>query len=671
MNFLVWYNPLTWLGDVKNEIVGAVVKAVRTMFYQFSVTIYKIVIYLYNTFETLCNARILNNDIIQQLATRIGLILGIIMLFMVSISFIQMLLEPDNVSDKEKGAVNVIKKVFVVIVMFGVSNFTFSALYQFQKAVINSNIISKFILPNSVDTDKFGGVLAAELFIAFYDVDPILKDSIDTSDNSVDLEEGGPEFCQYLVYGLKTNIANDYNFELGYYCLNEHTDVYMTNTPSSEKKQQIHIIDFNMLLCPIVGCICIWMLFSYCIMVGTRVIIISFLEIISPMAFISYLSPKKDTMFSKWLKLYTATYLDAFIRIAIINFVVFLIATIFTYAETSTFWNSVGNPDGFTKKFIMVLIVLSLLTFAKKAPDLLKDLFPNNSASKLGFGITSPKQMFDNMLFGNVVSWVPKAAAGVAGGALGGAAIGLLSGSPGGIFGGLLKGGLSGLKGQGFSKTASGAWKSNKESIKKMRDIRTNGGNWLGYQTAKIQKGLGMRTAGEDDKLRVDKITDYIKFKDEIEGYAKNSSRIKTLERTYEAIKQAGRLRGESDDHYTARIEAARQNWKRAMEATVSSSMAGHDIDYYEATIQRNIATGKWEVVNAATTSTITHRSIESGISSSISSKQQELNRVGGSLGYGNASDYATMDAINNQAKADVAKITSTEEYSRNKANNG
>ena len=373
MNFLVWYNPLTWLGDVANEIVGSIVKAIRTLFYQLSVVIYKIVISLYNTFDTLCNARILNNDIIKQMSIRIGLILGIVMLFMVTISFIQMLLEPDNINDKEKGAVNIIKKVLIVIVMFAVSNFAFGTLYQFQKVVINSNIISKLLLPNSVDTDKFGGVLAAELFIAFYDVDSILKDSFDTSDNIVDPE--GAEFCQNLVYALKTNIANDYNFELGYYCLNEHIVV---DVPNADKQQEMHIIDFNLLLSPIVGCVCIWMLFSYCIMVGTRVIIIAFLEIISPMAFISYLSPKKDTMFSKWLKLYTATYLDAFIRIAIINFVVFLIATIFTYGETNTFWVSVESPDGSTKKFIMVLIVIALFTFAKKAPEMLKQLFPNN-----------------------------------------------------------------------------------------------------------------------------------------------------------------------------------------------------------------------------------------------------------------------------------------------------
>lgn len=617
-------------------------EGIRDIFLDICIFIYRKIFEFYEIFERLCKSRILDTDTLNSIARRIGLLLGIIMLFIVSFSIIQMILEPEKLTDKEKGIGNITKKIILVIVMLGTSSFIFNTLYSVQRKIIDSHIISKIILPYTADTENFGGVLSANLFTTFF------KANISSYEG--DIKRLKEEIIAKNSYSIAKDLVNQSKHDVCilFICLYDFGGF---------------VIYFDWVWCPIFGLAALYFLFSYCISVGTRSIQLAFLEIISPMAIVSYLSPKKDTMFEKWWKLYFSTYIDVFIRIMIINLVVFLISVLFDESMSTTFWNSVGGDR--SEDWIKVFMVLALLTFGKKAPDLLKDLFPAG-ASKLGLGMSSPKNLFNDMAF----SWIPKAATGVVGGALGGAAIGILSGSPGGIFGGLLKGGLSGLKGQGFSKTASSAWKSNKESIKKMRDIRANGGDWLGYKVAKVQKGLSIRTAGENDKQRVDKINDYIKYKDEIEGYAKNSKTVKTLERTYEAIKQAGRLRGESDDHYTARIEAARQNWKRAMEATVSSSMTGRDIDYHEATIQRNITTGKWEVVDVAATSSIIHSSIEPGISSSISSKQEELNRVGNSLGYGATNNYATMDAINNQAKADAAHITSTKEYSRNKANN-
>ena len=52
---------------------------------------------------------------------------------------------------------------------------------------------------------------------------------------------------------------------------------------------------------------------------------IAFLQIVSPMAIVSYLSPKKDNMFTKWLNIYGSTYIDVFVRVAIINFACLII----------------------------------------------------------------------------------------------------------------------------------------------------------------------------------------------------------------------------------------------------------------------------------------------------------------------------------------------------------
>lgn len=391
-----------WLSQVPSTIGGAILKGAKTLFFSLDTFIYKLIIDLYDMFINLCTVRLLSNDTLQLLSERIGIVLGVVMLFFVILSFVQMLLNPDAITDKEKGAVSIIKKTIIVIVMLGVSNYAFSALYNVQKIVVESNIISKILLPYRIETEingeqtsntetvmdnqKFGSLLSEELFMSFYRLEEFQEDA----KMSIE-DENLYTACQATVNAFRTQIINYNRFDLGYNCLNEDITVsFKVDNSNSSNEQETSIVNFNWPLSVICGIFVVYMIFMYCLKVGVRMVQLMFLEIISPMAFVSYLSPKKDTMFNKWEKMYFATYIDVFIRIAIINFVFFLIATLFSTNGVTglKFSESMSNVNGYTKSFYTVVIILALLTFAKKAPDLLKSLLPE-SASKLGFGMSS------------------------------------------------------------------------------------------------------------------------------------------------------------------------------------------------------------------------------------------------------------------------------------------
>lgn len=357
-----------------------VVGALRELIYNLSAFVYQIIIYLYKIFEKLCSARILDSEILDSMASRVGVILGIIMLFMTMFSVVQLVLEPEKLTDKEKGVGNIVKKILIVIVMLGMSSSVFSLMYGVQKTIIKSGIINKFLLPYELTEDaeeNFGGLLASNLFTAFFDLHERYK---------VDGIDGNEEGIQTCVNSLRGEIIAYGTFSQGLTCIN--------NKDSNDN----YYVDFNWILLPIVGAFAVYFIFSYCLSVGMRTFQLTVLEVISPMAIVSYLSPKKDTMFQKWWKIYFSTYVDVFIRIAIINVSVFLIGVIFDANMSGTFWESVGGKttEWYTNTLLTVFIIISLLMFAKKAPDLLKELFPG-APSKLGFGITPPKKLLDNM----------------------------------------------------------------------------------------------------------------------------------------------------------------------------------------------------------------------------------------------------------------------------------
>jgi len=398
-----------WLSSVLDSVSGTILAGIRTLCFSLCSFIYQAIIFVYNIFDKLCSGRFLSNEILQAFAERIGVILGLVMAFIVIFSLIKMVLDPEKVSDKEMGAAALVKRIIFAIVMLGVSTYVFNLLYTVQKVVIESNAISKLFLPVQIDeenSDNFGNILSVELLSAFYYIDEEqFKDNVPAEVSN----------CIGTVNEFKNQIIQAENFQLGYQCLNEAVEV-----DSSE----VFIVNYNWLLSIVVGVIVLYLLFVYCIKVGVRMAQLMFLEIIAPMAIVSYVAPKKKTMFSEWIKIYVSTYIDVFIRIAIINFVVFIIATIFTTTENGfEFWGSIGDTTTTERNFILVIIIIALLTFAKKAPDLLKDLL-GSSASKLGFGVSSPKQLFDGMLGGTSIRKGVTAGAKMA---TAGTAIGLLS----------------------------------------------------------------------------------------------------------------------------------------------------------------------------------------------------------------------------------------------------
>ena len=573
MLFLKWWQPSTWLSGVSDGVIGAVIKGLRSIFYSIISMLYKFIIDLYWLFNTLCTGRLLDNSVMQELSKRVGLILGVVMLFYVVFSFIKMLVDPDTISDNTKGAGSVIKKCIIVIIMLGISSFVFDTLYMVQRVVVQNNIISKVFLPYDIDTENFGGVLSAELLSSFYKI----SDSIPSDDKKSNSEV---QTCQQVVYTLQDKIVENADFELGNTCLNESIKVDQDDGEAHE----ITMIDFNWLIGIAAGIAVIYFLIVYCIQVGVRMVQLAVLEIISPMAIVSYLAPKQDTMFSKWSKLYISTYIDVFIRIAIINFVVFLIATIFDTNGGWTFWESLNNPKN--QSVIVITMVIALLAFAKKAPDLIKDLFPTGS-SKLGFGGMSSKDIFaGGLLKSGVKTGAKVATAGTAIGLLGSAAsaysrfkinrengknvLQSAFGAAGGAVAALPRGLRSGAaKGNIFSNISKGFDKQ-RDIDDKYDELISGGGSTAGKYAASISSHFGETKGQRYNRIIAnnEKVSKSVK---DLEDMAENFKAVK-LKKTSWKNAQA---RGATDSELKAKYD----DYKRAKDEAITTALQGRNFD--------------------------------------------------------------------------------------------
>lgn len=342
--------------------------------------IYSLISILFDVFYNLANIRILNaryevNGVwhdapITVIYKRVTLLLGIIMVFYVTFQFIKYVLEPDTFSDKEKGGEKLVFKLIIVVVLMGTVPTIFDKAYDIQRLILNSHLIDKVLIGNTnSNMGSFGRNLSANVFSLFYYPDVSISEELICED---ELE------CQEIV---KMNLGG----------LTRAGSMPVITTGLGKKVSEgRYAIHFDAWFAMGVGLFLCYILVLYVIDVGVRVAQLTYLQIIAPIPIIAYLSPKKDGMFQKWVKQCVITFLDLFIRLFIIYFMLLVISNI----SISSIGESINaNVDETTKTWVYITLILGLLLFAQKAPKLIQELFPNMGAAMGNFGFKPGDRM--------------------------------------------------------------------------------------------------------------------------------------------------------------------------------------------------------------------------------------------------------------------------------------
>lgn len=407
---------MMWINDLIFSIVGGLF----TIFFAFAENLD-----LKNNFESL-----------GYIVDRIMVLCGLLMMFKLLFSFIVYLTAPDQMDDNSKGAGALIKNTVIVVIMLVSVQFGFSLLYQLQTAIISGQVIPKLVL--GVDTSSAVNNPDGEITVA----DQITYMSwipfFVTQDkkNSETCLESDSDACENVRLAVSDSI-------LGYGAAD--------NLNSYDRDE----IKCHTILSAIAGIFLICMLIAFIIDVGVRAFKLMFLEMISPIPIISYIDPSTQSHLKNWLKVTGATFIDLFLRIALIMLAILLFSNIRVFAS-----GLLDGLSGLTWAVAYFLIFVSIFFFAKAVPELLKTIF----GLEMGNSSINPVKGF----VGTMAGLTTMAAGGLIGGVLGAAhAKGGVGSRAAGFFGGSLTGGLAGTRGFGtrnlndfrknFANSAKGA----------------------------------------------------------------------------------------------------------------------------------------------------------------------------------------------------------------------
>lgn len=394
-----------------------------------------------------------SKDVTEIIYTRIYTVLAIFMVFKLTFSFIKYVVSPDTMVDKEQGVGKIIARTLTMLAILIILPTIFfkSDIFPGQNAPILTMLqngviktLPKVILGISDDNGNTtttakenGNVMALNMLSSLYYPNECKDAAVCDSDNKLT-----------SLSGFSTSLN-------------------MTDTNSS------YVYYYMWPLTTLCGIILVFILVGIAVDVAIRVFKLMILQMIAPIPVMTYIDPKssKDGAFNSWIKTFTTTYLDIFIKLGTVYLLLLLVKEFFSGKLFGNVYKTLGFASG---NFVMIFLIIGLFQFAKQAPKFIKD----------ALGI---KDSGGGSFMGKALSGMAGAVAGFAGGL----ATGGLAGGLSGIMTGASSG-LAGKPGQAFAQVRD-------EQAKLLG--KTPGGIKGKLQNQAMQRSVMKHTGLSKDKL--------------------------------------------------------------------------------------------------------------------------------------------------------------------------
>ena len=381
----------SWINDAIRNVVSFI----------FDQPAYWLLGLIYQLFFNVASADLFSNETIMHFYGRVQIILGVFMMFQLAMTILRGIVNPDSFTDSKNGAGNFITRVatslILITLMMPISTpgrneyerqvnnngIIFGTLYSLQHRILANNTIGRLVLgtndtnatymsDDDTELKKSSRIFSSTILKAFYRINLIPE----SSDSRVDTGDKDPASATANRY------CPDYDYTAYLRVDAEPSEIIAMVDEACDQSSipvvggvidQItgsghYVLTYHPIVSAIVAYVFAFILLSFTIDVAVRAVKLAVLRLIAPIPLISYMDPKggKDSAFNAWVKLLTSTYLDLFIRLAAVYFVIFLIQDMMYHG---IYMNYSGGLLGVLS---FIIICIGLFIFAKQAPKFVK-----------------------------------------------------------------------------------------------------------------------------------------------------------------------------------------------------------------------------------------------------------------------------------------------------------
>ena len=439
---------------------------------------------------------------------RVMVLAGVFALFRGAITLINYLIDPSKIKNASKDGGTIVKNILLAVVLI-TSPFIFEQLGRFQGLIIKQNLIPNLVYgPSNNSTNNSSGNEAAErvdfsneketkkfvnrVFLLF------LQEKYKGACTNADADAGRSECASRM------RVANG-----------EASILTLISTTS--------YFEYTPFISGIVGMVLVYYFTIFAIEIGTRVLKLIILQVISPIPIIMSVDPSQKNKLTNFVKAYGGLYIQIFFRVLTL-YLAFVVLDLVTDIDSIVSTGLIGRSGLFMAQnlgmYATILLYIGVFQATKELPKLIEDALGIKIGNAPGQG------------FGSVLKGVVGGSAGLVGGAVAGGIAGGMAGGLRGAAGSALAGGLSGMIGAGMgaasSKNAAAGIKSAVASIGNSHKLGAKvagAGGLIPYMRGGAENFLG---GNKRDAATIKGYDDDIAAQDKlITGYNKEISNIK------------------------------------------------------------------------------------------------------------------------------------------------
>ena len=345
-------------------IIYSLLSAIDYIIYSLAASMFRIII-------DIANVSFFQADQIRDISNRVYIVVGVLMLFKLVISAVQYMINPDAFDDKDKGIGGILKKTAISLGLIVLVPSIFNFLLTMQKPIIESipNVVFGTEKTVDVTDDKMGAKLSFQVLSSFVQVREGHESKISSDDKISDI----PSFRDHVLAGCPSVSV----FGL----FGSYDDCHY---------------NYIIIVSTVCGVFLCYILFAMILDIAIRTIKFGIIQILAPIPISSYVF-SKDKL-SKFAKTAMTVYLDLFIRMLVIYFILFAIQNVI---DSGIIKELSDGGDLWRSLLVNVAIIFGLLMFAKNAPKFITDLLGLQDVSS-----NDMKDMFTRAggLFGTTVA---------------------------------------------------------------------------------------------------------------------------------------------------------------------------------------------------------------------------------------------------------------------------
>lgn len=371
------------IGNFMTSLFNVAKYGFFSIFLYIDSVVYKIVSMLFSVFFSLAELQLLKDDVYQAISSRIYLLVGIVALFSITISLLKALVNPDNLG---KGTISSFKNLIVSMLLVILMPTIFKYAFSFQAAIINDGVINNLFnfsittgeneMVNECNNPKDVSVNTAD--------NETLSSEINMTVDECQANYITMTVLQAFFSPSNDNVTNNYGTTWKdarrYIWYTGDFDYIATFAEQVNKGDSNSYITYYIIITTIAGFFLGYVVLSFCLDLGIRAFKLAFYELIAPLPILMKIVPGQEGKFDKWRKEVVSTFLEVFVRLIIISFIIFMCGNLFDLIKNLS-WGETG--PGLLAKAILAL---GLFAFAKQAPKLLKDAL-GLDGSGVKFGI--------------------------------------------------------------------------------------------------------------------------------------------------------------------------------------------------------------------------------------------------------------------------------------------